>query len=238
MIEGVRRAVPQQTIRVVNQGSLVRIPSDALCFDGLAPDASCAARLVVEFPRGCRLEAWHFPFLKAAAHLATVINEIERANAARDRTAAAATGRDLPHGWRRLVVHYKDGRLLKGFNANFASEKGDVEVWMVPNGPQGARISVPLGSLKALFFVQEFDGYLGHRLDAEAWAEQGRRITVTFLDGEVLEGTTLGYSPKGTGFFVTPLEGTGSTLRVFVPSGALRHVSFPAEQYALTGSLS
>ncbi len=238
MIEGVRRAVPQQTIRVVNQGSLVRVSSDAICFDGRAADSSCAARLVVEFPRGCRLEAWHFSFLKAAAHLATVVNEIERVRARRNREAAVDSGRNLPQGWQRLVVHYLDGRLLKGFNANFASEKREVDVWMVPNGPHASRVTVPLGGLKALFFVQEFDGYLEHRLTVEAWAEQARRITVTFLDGEVLEGRTPAYSPEAAGFFVTPLERTGNNLRVFVPSGAVRHVSFPVERYALTGSLS
>lgn len=237
MLEGVRRAVPQQTIRVVNQGSLVRIPSDAICFDGLAPDPSCAARLVVESPRGCRLEAWHSSFLKAAAHLATVINEIERMKAAPTRPAAADTGRQLPHGWKRLVVHFLDGRLLKGFNADFAAQKNEVHVWMVPNGPEAARITVPLARLKALFFVQEFESCLEHRPAVETSAEQGRRVTVTFLDGEVLEGNTPAYSPKASGFFVTPLEGT-ENLRVFVPSGALRHVSFPAEQHALIGSLS
>ena len=137
--------------------------SDAICFDGLSPDAGCAARLVVEFPRGCRLDSWHLSFLKAAAHLATVITEIDQMMGARDRAAAAETNRDLPLGWKRLVVRYLDGRLLKGFNADFAAAKGLVHVWMVPNGPEASRITVPLAHLKALFFVHDLEGDPGRR---------------------------------------------------------------------------
>ena len=109
LVEGVRRAVPAQVIRAVNHGSLVGMSSDSICFDGLSPDVGCAARLVVEFPRGCRLDSWHLSFLKAAAHLATVITEVDQMMAARERTATPATNRDLPLGWKRLVVRYLDG---------------------------------------------------------------------------------------------------------------------------------
>jgi hypothetical protein len=99
----------------------------------------------------------------------------------------------------------------------------------VPNGPEASRITIPLSDLKALFFVQDFDGYLEHRLTMDAWTEHRRQIAITFLDGDVLEGTTLSYSPKGPGFFVTPFGGAGN-LRIFVASGALRHVRFPEKE--------
>src|SRR6185503_15300242 len=91
MVEGVRRAVPAQVIRVVNQGSLVGISHDAICFDGFSPDVGCAARLVVEFQRGCRLDSWHLSFLTAAAHLATLITEIDQMLGARNRAADVET---------------------------------------------------------------------------------------------------------------------------------------------------
>jgi hypothetical protein len=150
MIEGVRRVVPAQVIRVVNPGSLAGISSDAICFDGLSGDADCAARLIVEFPRGCRLNSWHLSFLKAAAHLATVIREIDQMTAD-DRATAAANDYQLPARWKRLVVRYLDGRLLKGFNLDFAPAKGLVHVWMAANGPQESRVTVPLKNLKAIF---------------------------------------------------------------------------------------
>jgi hypothetical protein len=227
MIEGVRRAVPAQVIRVVNQGALVGIPSDAICFDGLSPDAGCATRLVVEFPRGCQLDSWHLAFLKATAHLATVITEIGQMTTARDRAAIAESERDLPVGWKRIVVRYLDGRVLKGFNADFAAAKGQVNVWMTPNGPVSSRISVPLAPLKAIFFVHDLKGDPAHRPGVATWSERGRRISVMFVDGEVLEGTTLSYLKGGPGFFVTPADAGGNNLRIFVGSGAVRQVTFP-----------
>jgi hypothetical protein len=227
LVEGVRGAVPAQVIRVVNQGALVGISGDAICFDGVSADVGRAARLVVEFPRGCRLDPWHLSFLKAAAHLATVITEIDRMMGARDRQAAAETMRELPLGWKRLVVRYLDGRLLKGFNVDFAAATGLVNVWMVPNGPDASRITVPLKHLKALFFVHDLEGDPGRRPDANTKTDHGRRIDVTFVDGEMLTGTTLSYSQKGPGFFVTPLDARGNNLSLFVASGAVRHVKFP-----------
>ena len=227
MVEGVRRAVPAQVISVVNQGSLVGVSSDAICFDGLSPDTGSAARLVVEFPRGCRLDSWHLSFLKAAAHLATVITEIDQMVGARDRAATTEASRELPVGWKRLVLRFLDGRLLKGFNTDFAAAKGLVHIWMVPNGPEASRITVPLEHLKALFFVHDLEGDPTHRPNGDAWTEHGRRIEVTFVDGEVLAGTTLSYSQKGPGFFVTPLDASGNNLSLFVVSGAVRQVKFP-----------
>jgi hypothetical protein len=225
VVEGVRRAVPAQVIRVVNQGSLVGLPSDALCFNGLAPHDGCASRLVVEFPRGCRLDPWHLSFLKAAAHLATVITEIDQAMSARDVVATTETRSDPPTGWKRIVVRYRDGRILKGFNADFTAATSHVDVWMARNGPEASRITVPLAHLKALFFLNDVDGNQG-QLPAVV-ASHGRRTDVTFLDGEVVAGTTLGYSQSGPGFFLTPLDAGGNNLSLFVVSGAVRHVTFP-----------
>jgi hypothetical protein len=228
LIEGVRRAVPAQVVRILNAGSLVGVPNDAVCFDGSSSDAACATRLVVEFPQGCRLDSWHFSLLKAAAHLATAILEIEQMTGACEDKAATVAHRDLPAGWRRVVARYLDGRLLKGFNIAFTAGKGHVHIWMVPNGPDGSRVTVPLSSLKALFFVHDLEGEQTREPDAANTSDQGRPIEVTFADGEVLEGTTLSYSREGPGFFVTPLDSGGNNLRVFVVSGAVRQVQFPA----------
>ncbi len=98
---------------------------------------------------------------------------------------------------------------------------------MVPNGPEASRITVPIGQLKAIFFVHDFEGDPAHRPGVDTSIEHGRRIEVTFVDGEVLAGTTLTYSPEGRGFFVTPLDTRGNNVRIFVAPGAVRHVKFP-----------
>jgi hypothetical protein len=49
---------------------------------------------------------------------------------------------------------------------------------------------------------------------------------VTFLDDEVLSGTTMNYRPDGPGFFLTPGDAGANNERVFVVSRAIRHVRF------------
>lgn len=226
LVEAMRRAVPAQVVRVVNGVSLVGIPAEATCFDVPSPAGGCAVRLVVECPRGCRLDSEHLSFLKAAAHLVTLIAEIDRVMGARDLAATVETNRDLPVGWKRLVVRYLDGRMLKGFTTHFAAAKGHVHVWTAPNGPEESRVTVPIGHLKAIFFVHDLEGDPARGPGADTSIEHGRRIEVTFVDGEVLEGTTLTYSPEGRGFFVMPLDTSGNNVRIFVAPGAVRHVKF------------
>jgi len=55
----------------------------------------------------------------------------------------------------------------------------------------------------------------------------GRKIEVTFVDSEVIVGSTLNYQPDGDGFFVLPADARSNNMRVFVVSGSVRHVRFP-----------
>ena len=114
---------------------------------------------------------------------------------------------------------------MKG-SLDFAAATGQVHVWMVPDGPERSRITVPLEHLKALFFVNDVDGDPAHRAGVDARTEHGRRIEVTFVVGEVLVGTTVSYSQKGPGFFVSPADATGNNVSLFVTSGAVRQVKF------------
>ena len=101
-------------------------------------------------------------------------------------------------------------------------------MWAVPEGPAASRITVPLTHLKALFFVHEFDGRKETEIESRPSgdAHSGRTITVTFLDGEVLTGTTLTYSADGPGFFMRPDDSASNNERVFAVTGAIRHIQF------------
>jgi hypothetical protein len=228
LLDALRRAIPSHVIRVVPGESVAGIPPQAICFMVPSADAGCAGQLVVELPSGGRLEPGHHSLLKAAAHLVTVVSEIDVWLQSRERVSAEEPLRDLPVGWKRLVVRYLDGRVLKGYNADFSAAKDHVHVWMVPNGPDASRITVRVAHLKALFFVHDLDGHplaLAH--GGRPSLDHGRRVDVTFSDGEVLSGTTLNYSADGSGFFVTPLGSTGNNLRVFVTSRGAQRVKFP-----------
>lgn len=54
----------------------------------------------------------------------------------------------------------------------------------------------------------------------------GRKIEVTFFDGEKIVGTTQAYNPSHKGFFVFPADGKGNSLRVFVVNWNVRDVKF------------
>ena len=49
---------------------------------------------------------------------------------------------------------------------------------------------------------------------------------MTFLDDEVMVGSTLSYRPQGSGFFLTPADSNGNNLRVFIGPSAVRHVRY------------
>ena len=131
-------------------------------------------------------------------------------------------------GWRKLIVRYRDGRLLKGYSKGLQPGTGHVHVSTVPDGPVSSRITVPLSHLKALFFVHEFEGRTAPPVDAKPRTDllRGRTVTITFLDGEVLTGTTLTYSGDGPGFFVLPLDEASNNEQIFVVTAAVRHMQF------------
>ena len=75
--------------------------------------------------------------------------------------------------------------------------------------------------------MHDLDGLSNLPEAPAAAAEPGRRIVVTFTDGEVLTGTTLSYAPNAAGFFVSPADTATNNVRVYVVASALARVHFP-----------
>jgi hypothetical protein len=143
---------------------------------------------------------------------------------------APATAADLPGtAWQKIVVRYRDGAMLKGYTLDFHPSREHFSLWPSVNATATERVVVPLARLKALFFVKDFAGNPHYEGPVQPAPEvsAGRRVEVTFLDREVVRGTTLSFSPDGAGFFVTPADASGNNQRVFVVNGAVRHVRFP-----------
>jgi hypothetical protein len=231
IITRLHRSVPSLMVRIVDakQASLIR--NDAVYFRVPAEGIEAPDCLVVEFPRDCALEAWHLQLLEAGAQLLAVSKDLlssrERSEEAPPQADDEPNAPEL-RGWNKLVVHYLDGRLLKGYGRDLQATRGSLELCNDPDGPDESRITIPFAHLKAVFFVQDFAGNPDHlaRPDADDAAARGRRVTVTFVDGEVLRGATLGYSQNAPGFFVSPLDSTSNNTRMFVLAGAIRHVQF------------
>ncbi len=226
IVERVRRAVPVLTIRVVDARAALKIHSTQAVFEMPVAAHRTVSKLLVELPLGCRLEEWQQRFLESAAQLIAVTRDIEPTRESEPEVERSKPFAD-PTGWNRLVVRYTDGRLMKGYSRNFLPSKKQIDLWAVPDGPPESRITIPLTHLKAAFFVQDFNGLASQVGPVEEAVGAGRRINVTFADGEVLSGTTLSYSPGGPGFFVVPADAATNNLRVFVVSSAIRKVQFP-----------
>jgi hypothetical protein len=127
----------------------------------------------------------------------------------------------------RIVARFQDGRVLKGFTADFLPAKDHFHV-SAEGEPQGAKpVAVQVAELKALFFVKTFEGDAGHK-DANdpAVAGPGRRIRVVFKDGETIVGTTQGYDKTRPGFFIIPSDRGSNNERCFVVAAATGEVTF------------
>ena len=225
LAEQLRRAVPARSIRLVDRTLPVLQTQDAICID-IATEHQPASKLLVEFPRSCRLEEWHFQLLKAAALLIALVKEVQRVRDLAEQRAREDALVNRP-GWHRIVARYRDGRMIKGFGRDFFPAKGQVHIWPVVDGPPTARITIHLAHLKAVFFVHNLEGGEPGVGAATGVNQLGRTIEVTFLDGEVLAGTTLNYSAEGPGFFLIPSKPETNNLRVFAVNSAVSHVRFP-----------
>jgi hypothetical protein len=127
----------------------------------------------------------------------------------------------------RVVARFQDGRVLKGTTRDFGPLKPNFHLFV--EGDESANsLAIQIGALKAVFFVKSWDGD-ARRVDDNSFegaTGQGRRVVVTFLDGEVMAGFTMGYAANKPGFFVIPADPRANNARVFVVSGAVRKVEW------------
>jgi hypothetical protein len=141
---------------------------------------------------------------------------------------AAVTNEPAPaNGCQKIVARFLDGTILKGFNLDFDVNRPSFSLLPGPDADAGG-VSVPVTNLKAVFFVRDFEGNAEYReRKTFMGATQGRRIHLTFTDGEMIIGTTQGYRAGGIGFYVTPVDPRANNARIFVISSAVKQVRFP-----------
>jgi hypothetical protein len=127
----------------------------------------------------------------------------------------------------KLVVRYLDGRVIKGHTLDFSSTKDSFHLLPVDN-PSNS-VEVRLAQIKAVFFVKDFMGQREYdeRLEFDgSHPVMGRKIQVTFNDGEVLVGTSEVYMPNRKGFILFPADRRSNSEKVFVVNAAVREVKF------------
>jgi len=119
--------------------------------------------------------------------------------------------------------------MIKGTTADFFPNKDLFHVSVEDAPVQEKPMEINTQDLKALFFVKDFKGDRQHDEGGEFDSSRppsGRRIKVVFNDGEILLGTTTGYQPKRSGFFVVPADAESNNERCYVIAAATREVSF------------
>lgn len=130
----------------------------------------------------------------------------------------------------KAVIVYLDGRRLKGYIYDFSAMKDRFRLFPEKSSPQGPGTEVLLKDLKGVFFVKEFGGNPGYKESSiVAVPQHGRRMQITFKDGESMTGTTEAYNPQKIGFFLFPADAKSNNLRIFVVNKNVEQVKFIAE---------
>lgn len=195
--------------------------------------------VTAEFAPGFGLDASQFRLLKVSAYLAGLVGQWCPSTAApptpdvsfpetiANPGAPATTEADLPVGWQRIIVRCVSGQLLRGYSNDFHPDRAHLHLCPRVTCSAAERLLVPMMRLKAVFFVKNLQGQ-PDRVDGNTFDHQprGRRVEVTFRDGEVMIGSTLSYKPAGRGFFLQPANSQGNNSRVYVVNGAIRHMRF------------
>jgi len=128
----------------------------------------------------------------------------------------------------KVVVRYIRGRVIKGFTQDFFPAKKLLHLTSVDNS-SGEPIEVYIEDLKAIFMVQDFVGHRQYKERKKYYAGEkpsGQKVEVTFIDGEVLVGSTLGYDLKRQGFFISPADPKSNNIRVYVVSTFVEKVRY------------
>lgn len=137
----------------------------------------------------------------------------------------------------KVVVRYKDGRVLKGFMNAFDDKSGHIDIKIVDSDEEA---SILFDELKAVFFVRSFEGESSYR-EKKMYGiseKKGDRVFVKFSDGELLVGYLVGDVPwdrkKGfnlsriktelKGFYMLPSDQHSNNIKVFVPLGYVQDV--------------
>lgn len=128
----------------------------------------------------------------------------------------------------KVVVHFADGRIVKGTTADFVPAKDVFHLSVLGASQSDGPVEIATSELKALFFVKDFEGDPAH-VESNAFDSAhppvGLRLQVVFRDGEVLVGTTVGYKPDRPGFFFQPADAESNIERCYIVTSATAKVT-------------
>jgi len=123
----------------------------------------------------------------------------------------------------KIVIHTRGGGVVRGSTGDFRPNREKFHVTL-ENGEVAA---MSVENLKAVFFVKDLAGDSSRD---DAYTDEipggGRKVQVTFQDGEVITGFTTAYSAERLGWFLVPADEGSNNLRIFVVNAAAADVEF------------
>lgn len=130
----------------------------------------------------------------------------------------------------KIVIRFADGRIEKGYSQDFFPTRPTFHLLKkLPSTGTANDKEIRVSDLKAVFFVRTFAGnpdYKERKRFVEGDIVQGRKAEVVFVDGEMLQGSVLGYDAKGPGFFLFPSDPKSNNQRVFVINSAIKNFRY------------
>jgi hypothetical protein len=129
----------------------------------------------------------------------------------------------------KLVAHFRDGQILKGFSRDFGPER---DLFHIVRRRQGVAASreVRMDDLKALFHVKTWgrkDRHMGREPgfpDGDVNRPPGTeyvKAIAEFFDGERIFGFTRDYAPDRRAFYLIPADPEDNNAKIYVPHSAL-----------------
>ena len=124
---------------------------------------------------------------------------------------------------KKVVIRKLDKSVVRGYV--------DPRTYLTPDGVEllgcdGRLVSIPIGQVKGVFFVRDFEGN-PQRPERKIFHSRPRQsglwVRMVFKDNELLEGLTpnnlLDLDPAG--FYITPPDVYSNNLRIFIPRNSL-----------------
>ena len=138
----------------------------------------------------------------------------------------------------KLVAHFKDGRVTKGFSRDFDPTRDSFHL-VRREGRVAASHAIRLEELKALFHVKTWgrkDKHIGQvagfpteRRVPPGSAQPAIKTVLEFYDGEKIFGYSVDYEPNRSGFYVVPADPADNNRAIYVVHSSLVNIQFVRE---------
>ena len=139
----------------------------------------------------------------------------------------------------KLVAHFKDGEITKGFSRDFDPGRDSFHL-VARDGKVASSKQIRLEELKALFHVKTWGRKDKHRgaqpngfpepvQQASGASQSWVKTVLEFYDGEKIFGYSVDYDPNHLGFYVLPADPGDNNRKIFVLNSSLVNIQFLKE---------